>query len=142
VQRQADVILANVYRIEPGAAVLQAEDWDTGEAISIALDPTKTAVEQAEGLYRSVHWGCIGRALRVGVFLTGAALCSLLSLLGAMLIARTAVEAIAPRPQTTGRRARKLRRAVDAVEPLLTVAEADVEYLEQVSVRLSVALAI
>lgn len=36
------------------------------------------------------------------------------------------------RPPCPPRRARKLRRAVDAVAPLLAAAEADVEYLEQV----------
>lgn len=81
VQRQADIILANVYRIPGGACSLEAEDWDTGAAVSIQLDPTKSAVEQAEALYR---------------------------------------------------RARKLRRAVDAVTPLLEAAEREVEYLEQV----------
>ncbi|GBF97380.1 hypothetical protein Rsub_11027 [Raphidocelis subcapitata] len=81
VQRRADIIIANVYRIEEGASSLEAEDWDTGAAVSIPLDPAKTAVEQAEALYK---------------------------------------------------RARKLRRAVDAVTPLLEAADAEVEYLEQV----------
>jgi hypothetical protein len=39
-------------RIEAGAASLEAEDWDTGEAVTIPLDPAQTAVEHAEGLYK------------------------------------------------------------------------------------------
>lgn len=39
-------------RIAEGASVLEAEDWDTGEALSIPLDATKSPVEQAEALYK------------------------------------------------------------------------------------------
>ena len=70
----------SILRIPAGASSFEAEDWDTGETISIALDPTKTPVEVAEGMYK---------------------------------------------------RARKLRRAVDALTPLLAAAEGEVEYLEQ-----------
>ena len=67
--------------IEEGATALEAEDWDTGAPVKIALDPSISAVEQAEALYK---------------------------------------------------RARKLRRAVGAVAPLLEAARGEVEYLEQV----------
>ncbi|KAI8474844.1 MAG: fibronectin-binding protein A N-terminus-domain-containing protein [Monoraphidium minutum] len=81
VQRRADIIMANVYRIEAGASVLEAEDWDSGEALTVPLDPRLGAVEQAEAMYK---------------------------------------------------RARKLRRAVGAVGPLLEAARSEAEYLEQV----------
>lgn len=62
---------------------MEAEDWDTGKPVVIALDPTQTPMEVAEALYK---------------------------------------------------RASKLRRAVDAVEPLLTASQQELEYLESVSV--------
>ncbi|KAF8058048.1 rqcH [Scenedesmus sp. PABB004] len=85
-QRSADIIMANLYRLEPGAAELVAEDWDSGEAVTLALDPDKTPVEQAEATYK---------------------------------------------------RARKLRRAVDAVSPLLGAAQQELEYLETVELELA-----
>lgn len=68
-------------RIPAGASQLDAEDWDTGAAVTIPLDTTLTPMEVAEGLYK---------------------------------------------------RARKLRRAVDAVQPLLEAAQQELEYLESV----------
>jgi predicted ribosome quality control (RQC) complex YloA/Tae2 family protein len=52
VRREADIIMANVYQIAPGAAALETEDWDTGERVTLQLDPLKGAVEQAEALYK------------------------------------------------------------------------------------------
>lgn len=72
-------------RIAAGATQLDAEDWESGEPVSIQLDADASPSEQAEGLYR---------------------------------------------------RARKLRRAVDAVAPLLEAAQQEVEYLETVRVAL------
>ncbi|WIA33408.1 hypothetical protein OEZ86_006542 [Tetradesmus obliquus] len=86
VQKQADIIVANMYRLRPNAAQLEAEDWDTGKPVVIALDPLKTPMEQAEGLFK---------------------------------------------------RARKLRRAVDAVAPLLEAAQQEAEYLETVELELA-----
>lgn len=42
-------------RIQPGAASVEVEDWDTGELVAIKLDPEKTAVAFAEGLYKQVQ---------------------------------------------------------------------------------------
>uniref|UniRef100_A0A383VBP0 NFACT RNA-binding domain-containing protein n=1 Tax=Tetradesmus obliquus TaxID=3088 RepID=A0A383VBP0_TETOB len=86
VQKQADIIVANMYRLQPNASQLEAEDWDTGKPVFITLDPLKTPMEQAEGLFK---------------------------------------------------RARKLRRAVDAVAPLLEAARQEAEYLETVELELA-----
>eukprot|EP00775_Hariotina_reticulata_P013451 gene13451-13577_t len=86
VQRQADLIVANIYRIPAGAEQLQAEDWDSGEPVMLQLDPTKTPMAQAEGLYK---------------------------------------------------RARKLRRAVDAIQPLMEAVQQDLDYLETVELELT-----
>jgi hypothetical protein len=84
-------LLCCVPRIPAGASQLEAEDWDTGAAVTIPLDTNITPMEVAEGLYK---------------------------------------------------RARKLRRAVDAVQPLLEAAQQELGYLESVSRRdqLTVAL--
>lgn len=79
-------VASTLCRLEPNAAELEAEDWDTGERVVLALDPHSTPMEQAEQLYK---------------------------------------------------RARKLRRAVDAVQPLLLSAQQEVNYLETVSDVLS-----
>jgi len=81
VQKTADMITANIYRIPPGASEVECEDWDTGEVVKLALDSTKTAVEISKDMYK---------------------------------------------------RARKLRRASDAVSPLLDAAFEELEYIEQV----------
>ncbi|KAL4435060.1 hypothetical protein ABPG77_003885 [Micractinium sp. CCAP 211/92] len=54
-QRLADMVMANVYRIEPKAASVEVEDWDSGELVTIQLDPEKSAVEFAEGLYKQAR---------------------------------------------------------------------------------------
>ncbi|GLI67503.1 hypothetical protein VaNZ11_011705 [Volvox africanus] len=86
VQRLADLITANLYRIPAGSATAMVEDWETGQPLTLELDPTKPPVATAETLYR---------------------------------------------------KARKLRRAVDAVQPLLEEARAEVVYLEDVEVGLA-----
>lgn len=45
---------ATPARIEPKAASVEVEDWDSGELVTIQLDPEKSAVEFAEGLYKQV----------------------------------------------------------------------------------------
>ena len=67
-------------RIPEGADLLECEDWDTGAAVSLTLDPTKPALEQAQGLYR---------------------------------------------------RSQKMRRAADALGPLMEETQQEIEYLEQ-----------
>ncbi|GMH36414.1 hypothetical protein BSKO_04282 [Bryopsis sp. KO-2023] len=51
-QKQADLIMANVHKWERGATEMEVEDWETGASIKIKLDPLKTAVEVAQGLYK------------------------------------------------------------------------------------------
>lgn len=41
---------------------MEVEDWDTGAAVTLALDPEKTAVENAEALYKQVgRWLVCGK---------------------------------------------------------------------------------
>ncbi|GFR44448.1 hypothetical protein Agub_g5659, partial [Astrephomene gubernaculifera] len=86
VRRQADLITANLYRIPPGSPTAEVEDWETGQPLTLQLDPTKPPVATAEALYR---------------------------------------------------KARKLKRAVDAVQPLLEEAQGEVSYLEEIEVGLA-----
>ena len=74
-----------VFRYSRGDASMSVEDWDTGEPIEIALDPSQSAQEQTEALYK---------------------------------------------------KARKLRRTTDNVEPLLHQAALDLEHLQVNSSRL------
>jgi len=44
--------MSNLHKIRPNQDILEAEDWETGEMKKILLDPTKSAVENAEVLYK------------------------------------------------------------------------------------------
>jgi len=77
--------MAHLHLAEPGSESVTVEDWDTGEPLSISLDPLKTAVASAETLYA---------------------------------------------------KARKQRRAVDQVAPLVEEAQAQIEYLKEVELLL------
>ena len=44
-----------IGRVDTGATSVEVEDWDTGEAMVIALDPTKSCIEQAEALYKKAR---------------------------------------------------------------------------------------
>lgn len=103
------MITANLWRIQPGASEVEVESWETGEPIKLELDPLKTPVEV--------------RPSRDGV--------------------GQEEEGGAPNPEpldlspfqvTEGlyKRARKLRRAVQAVEPLLEAVRLEQAYLEEV----------
>ena len=72
-------------RYERGSDSLVVDDWEVGEEIVMALDPSTPALEQAEALFK---------------------------------------------------KARKLRRTSENVEPLLQQAEEDVEYLQEVESQL------
>ena len=51
-KHQGDLLLANLYRISPGASSVELEDYDAdNRIIRIALDPRKTAQENAAGYY-------------------------------------------------------------------------------------------
>lgn len=47
---QAEMITANLWRIQPGASEVEVESWETGEPIKLELDPLKTPVEVRGGL--------------------------------------------------------------------------------------------
>ena len=49
-------------RIPVGAAAVEVEDWDTDALVALRLDPHKTAVENAEALYKQVGEKGGGRA--------------------------------------------------------------------------------
>lgn len=72
-------------RYERGSDSLTVDDWEAGEEIVIALDPSTPALEQAEALFK---------------------------------------------------KARKLRRTSENVEPLLQQGEEDLEYLQEVESQL------
>lgn len=38
---------------------IDVEDWDTGQTITITLDPRQTAVQCAEGFYKKGGWGSL-----------------------------------------------------------------------------------
>ena len=52
-RRCGDLIMANIYRIQPGDKALEAEDFysENGETVSIALDPQKSAAQNAQKYY-------------------------------------------------------------------------------------------
>ena len=79
----ADLIMSNMHAITPGATSVAVEDWESGETLTIALDPTKTAIAVAEELYK---------------------------------------------------KARKQRRTVDQVAPLIEECRQQLEYLQEVEV--------
>ncbi|GAX79190.1 hypothetical protein CEUSTIGMA_g6630.t1 [Chlamydomonas eustigma] len=82
VQMQGDMITSNMWRIQPGASEAVVESWETGEPVTLQLDPKKGGpLKVAEGLYK---------------------------------------------------KARKLRRAVQAVQPLLEASILEQQYLEEV----------
>ncbi|KAL0055410.1 hypothetical protein WJX82_000207 [Trebouxia sp. C0006] len=55
IQKQADMLTANIYRWQPGMTVLDVEDWDTGKSVTIPVETGKTVVEVAEGLYKQAR---------------------------------------------------------------------------------------
>lgn len=85
-RRNADIIMANVYRCKLGDAQLDAEDWETGEPVSIPLDVKAGPIKTAEALFA---------------------------------------------------KARKQRRAVDHIGPLLQAAREDISYLADIEAQLN-----
>lgn len=51
-QKTADLLMANLHRCDPRASSVRLEDWDDGSMIEVGLNPTKTAVQNAEALYK------------------------------------------------------------------------------------------
>ncbi len=51
-RKKGELILANYHRIGKGDRTLVAEDYETGETLEIALEPTKTPIENSEAYFR------------------------------------------------------------------------------------------
>ncbi|MBE9113537.1 NFACT family protein, partial [Nodosilinea sp. LEGE 07298] len=85
-RQQADLLMTYSYQWQPGLTQLTVDDFETGEPVSLAIDPDKTAIQQAQRLYKQHQ---------------------------------------------------KLKRAKDAVAPLLAEVQAELAYLEQVEAALS-----
>lgn len=51
-RRQADLLMAYGHQWQPGLTQMMLEDFITGEVVKIAIDPDKTAIQQAQRLYR------------------------------------------------------------------------------------------
>jgi len=49
---QADLLMAHLHVWQPGMRTIDLPDFETGEPIAITLDPTKTAVQNAQTLYK------------------------------------------------------------------------------------------
>lgn len=137
-------------RIQPGAASVQVEDWDTGEVLTIQLDPEKGAVQFAEGLYKQVGLGTRGRGggVRVGRGQAAgrgraAGERDLRRSDGSRPAAASCPAPARPLSTAWGRplhdarlQARKQRRAAEQVAPLLAAARGELDYLAEVELML------
>ncbi|MDI3538349.1 MAG: hypothetical protein PWQ13_372, partial [Bacillota bacterium] len=51
-RRFGELLLANLYRVPPGAAEVELEDWETGTPVRIPLDPRLTPAQNAQIYFR------------------------------------------------------------------------------------------
>ena len=51
-RQQADLLMAYQHQWQPGMTSISLADFETGEAVHIALDPTKNGVQNAQKLYK------------------------------------------------------------------------------------------
>ncbi|OKH24766.1 hypothetical protein NIES593_05965 [Hydrococcus rivularis NIES-593] len=51
-RQQADLLMANLHRWQPGMTSISLEDFETGEPVSISLNPEKNGVQNAQALYK------------------------------------------------------------------------------------------
>lgn len=67
-QMQATLLIANAYAVKRGATSVTLDDWSSGEArpITIALDPSKSAKENADALFHRSKRLKKGRAVAEG----------------------------------------------------------------------------
>lgn len=84
-RQQGDLLMAYSYQWEPGLSSMQLPDFETGELITIPLNPEKNAIQNAQSYYKQHQ---------------------------------------------------KLKRARQAVEPLLTATDKEINYLQQVEASL------
>lgn len=85
-RHQADLLMAHLHLIKPGMQSIELNDFETGEPVTIKLNPEKNAVQNAQALYK-IH--------------------------------------------------QKLKRAKNAVIPLLNEVENEINYLQQVKTALT-----
>lgn len=38
-KKRADLLMANIFKCNPGDESVEVDDWETGEKITVALDP-------------------------------------------------------------------------------------------------------
>jgi predicted ribosome quality control (RQC) complex YloA/Tae2 family protein len=50
-KKKADLLVANIYKIQPGMTSLDVDDWSTGQSVKLDLDPQTTPQIQAERQY-------------------------------------------------------------------------------------------
>ena len=84
-RQQGDLLITYAHQWQPGMTQMTVDDFATGAPVTIAIDPDKTAIQQAQRLYKQHQ---------------------------------------------------KLKRAKDAVAPLLAAVRAELAYLEQVEATL------
>lgn len=53
-QKTADLITANLYRLSKGMAQFTAQDFETGETITIQLDPSRTPSDMVQRMYKRI----------------------------------------------------------------------------------------
>ncbi len=53
-QKRADLITANIYRLKKGMASFETVDYETGDTVTIALDVSRTPQEIAQKLYKKI----------------------------------------------------------------------------------------
>jgi len=51
-RQQADLLMAYNYQWQPGMKSMALADFETGETVTIALDPEKNAIQNAQALYK------------------------------------------------------------------------------------------
>lgn len=85
-RHQADLLMAHLHLIKPGMQSIELNDFETGEPVTIDLNPEKNAVQNAQALYKNHQ---------------------------------------------------KLKRAKNAVIPLLNEVESEINYLQQVKTALT-----
>lgn len=54
-QKCADLWMANLHSWSPGMNSIMAEDWESGQMVSLSIDKERTALEMAEGLYKQAR---------------------------------------------------------------------------------------
>ncbi len=51
-KQQADLLMAHLHQWQPGMKAIVLTDFTSGEPVSVPLDPTKNAVQNAQALYK------------------------------------------------------------------------------------------